>query len=339
MKDHLGVAIVGAGKAGTNLGTVLTVCPAAEVVRVVSRTEASARRLAERLGVDRFGTDLDEALEDGGVDAVVIATPDKFHCAQAVAAAKAGKHILCEKPMCNSEAEAETMIQAARDAGVTLMIGFSDRFNQPCLEAKERIDAGEIGEPVMILARRAHPKFIVRGRDWLNDTETGGVLNYAGTHNIDMICWFMNSRPVRVYAEMGRLVLEGQDFTDSAVMTFRFENGGVGALYESFGYPDPYPHGVDRSIEVLGKKGRLLVDLMRQPLTINSETGFQVHDAMTWPMVEGKLGGALLAEAEHFVQAVAENRPVMTPGESGLRAIRLARAAHEAFRTGRAAEV
>lgn len=335
MTEPVGIAVVGAGKAGRNLADAFGECPGARVVRIVSRTEASARGLAEAVGTDRFGTDLAEALADAEVHAVVIATPDRFHCEQTVAAVRAGKHVLCEKPMCSSEAEAEAMIAAAGEAGVTLMIGFSDRFNQPCLEAKERIDAGEIGAPVMILARRCHPRSLVRGRDWLNDAETGGVLNYAGTHNIDLICWFMNSRPERVYAEMGRLVLT-QDFTDCAVMTFRFENGGVAALYESFAYPDSYAHPVDRSIEILGKSGSLKVDLMRQPLSVYSEKGYHIHDAITWPRVEGRIGGALLAEAGHFVAAVSEGRAVMTPGETGLLAIRIAQAARKACESGRA---
>ena len=339
MSDPLGIAIVGAGKAGGNLALAFQGCSGAEVVRVVSRTEASVRRLADALGIDRFGTCLDDALADDDVQAVVVATPDKFHCQQTVAAATAGKHVLCEKPMCRSQAEAEAMIRAAAQAGVTLMVGFTERFNQPCLEAKQRIVDGEIGTPVMILARRCHPKFIVRGREWLNDAETGGVLNYAGTHNIDLICWYMASRPVRVYAEMGQLVLKEQNFTDCAVVTFRFENRGIATLYESFAYPDPYPHGVDRSIEILGTEGCLKVDLMRQPLTVHSREGLKLGDAVTWPRVEGQLGGAILAEAEHFVRAIQAGTAVMTPGETGLTAIRIAEAAREAFETGCAVSV
>ena len=340
MKTPLGIAVIGAGKAGTNLSHALATCPDAAVVRIVSRTEASARRLADALGIDRFGTDLAEALADPAVDAVIVATPDKFHCEHAVAAARAGKHVLCEKPMCRSEAEAEQMIAAAADAGVKLMIGFTERYNQPCAEAKARIDAGEIGTPVMIHARRCHPKALVRSRDWLTDAETGGVLNYAGTHNIDLVCWLMGRRPVRVYAEMGQLVLDKtQSFTDCAVMTFLFEHGGIATLYESFAYPEPYPHGVDRSIEVLGTTGCLLVDLMRQPLTLHTPDGARLADSCTWPRMNGQLGGAIVAEATHFVRAVLDDTPVLTPGETGLLTIRIANAAREAATTGRAVAV
>jgi len=332
----LGIAIVGAGKAGRNMAHAVAASHTAEVIHVVSRTPQSAERLAAEVQAEHHGTDLDAALSDPRVEAVYVASPDRFHCEQTLAAVRARKHVLCEKPMCRSTGEAERMIRAAAEAGVTLMVGFSERFMQPCREAKERIAGGEIGTPVMILARRCHPKSIVRGRDWLTDTETGGVLDYAGTHNMDLICWYMDSPPVRVYAEMGQLVLREQGFTDCAVVTFQFQNGGIAALYESFAYPDPYPHSVDRSIEILGTRGRLMLDLMRQPLSVDAESGFHVADAVAWPRVEGRLCGALVEEINHFVRAIRNGDPVLTPGAAGLQAMRIAEAAHEACRTGRA---
>jgi len=142
-----------------------------------------------------------------------------------------------------------------------------------------------------------------------------------------------------VYAETGRLVLRDREFTDCAVMTFRFEHGGLAVLYESFAYPDPYPHGVDRSIEVLGTHGALTVDLMRQPLALHTERGYEISDAVTWPETDGRPGGAIRAEAEHFVRAVQEGTPVLTPGEAGLLAIRLAGAARQAAQSGQAVAV
>ena len=188
----------------------------------------------------------------------------------------------------------------------------------------------------MILARRCHPKYIVRGRSWLNDNETGGVLNYAGTHNIDLICWLMDAAPERVYSEMGQLVLENQNFTDCAVMTFRFPDNKIAALYESFAYPDPYPHGVDRSIEVLGKKGSLKIDFMHQPLSIHSDKGFSIADSVTWPRINNQLSGALINEVNHFIDSVIENKPVLTSGKAGLLAIRIANAAKQAAQSGQA---
>ena len=333
------IGIIGCGKAGTNFGLALLNCGSAQVRSVASRTEASARKLADQLPSCTWTTDYGNVLADGDIDGVIVATPDKVHCEMVVAAARAGKHVLCEKPMCNSVDEADRMIAAADEAGVLLMIGFTERYAVPYQDAKRRIESGEIGEPKMILARRCHPKAIVRSRDWLNDRETGGVLNYAGTHNIDMICWLMGGPVRRVYAEMGQLVLEGRDFTDCAVMTFLFENGSIATLYESFAYPSPYPHGVDRSVEVLGTRGVIRVDMMRQPVESIGEEGMMLGDSVTWPPEGQGLGGAIRAEAQHFVQCILSGARPLSAGEDGRRAIVLAQAAREAARTGQAVEV
>lgn len=335
MDGTLKLAISGAGKAGTLLARALRQHPRAEVVRICSGSVASAETLAEELGVADFGNEYAHVAADPRVDAVVVASPNRFHCEQTVSALHAGKHVYCEKPMCNTRDEAREMLGAAAACGKVLMVGFTERFNQPFIEAKARIDRGEIGRPVMILARRCHPKFIVRGRDWLNDRETGGVVNYAGTHNLDLVCWLMGSEPIRLYAESGRLVLPAeQQFTDSAVMTLKFSNGSIAALYESFGYPDPYPQGCDRSIEVLGTAGCIKLDMMRQPLNVFSSGGYEVADALTWPWTSGEVEGAVRSIVSHFVAAVLDGMPVLTDGEAGMRALRLAEAANLAAATG-----
>jgi predicted dehydrogenase len=191
----------------------------------------------------------------------------------------------------------------------------------------------------MILARRCHPRSVVRGRHWLNDRETGGVLNYAGTHNIDLICWYMGGAPERVYGEMGQLILSGQNFTDCAVMTFKFPDGGIAVVYESFAYPENYPHGVDRSIEILGDRGLIKVDLMAQPLRIHTSGGYAVADSLTWPEEAYGLGGAIQAEAAAFLECIRKGTAPMTGGEEGKLSIRIAAAAREASQSGRSVVV
>jgi predicted dehydrogenase len=298
--------------------------------------EESAKAAAVEFGAASWSADYRRITENPDLDGVIVASPDRFHCEQVVAAAQAGKHVLCEKPMCRDIEEADRMIDAARERSVVLMVGFTERYNHPCMDAKARIARGEIGKPRMILARRCHPRSIVRGRKWLNDAETGGVLNYAGTHNIDLICWLMGAQPDRIYAEMGQLILAGQDFTDCAVMTFRFRDSGVAVLYETFAYPSPYPQGVDRSIEVLGDKGVLHIDFLSQPLKAYTENGYSVGDAVTWPSFEGHIEGALLNELRHFIGCVRSSGRPDTGGEEGKLAIRIANAAREAAHSGQA---
>jgi predicted dehydrogenase len=333
--SRIGVGLVGAGKAGSNFAQALQgLSEQARIIGLCTAHGETAREAARRFQAQVGTDDLSQLIERADVEAVIVASPDRYHCEQVIAAAGAGKHVLCEKPMCRNVEEAERMIAACRDSGVILMIGFTDRFNQPCLEAKRRIEAGEIGVPRMILARRCHPRSVVRGRRWLNDGETGGVLNYAGTHNIDLICWYMGGAPERVHAEMGQLILEGQNFTDCAVMTFRFPDGGIAALYETFAYPENYPHGVDRSVEILGDKGVIKIDLMSQPLMIHTAGGYSLADSLTWPEDSRGLDGALRAEVEHFLDCIRDGKRPMTGGEEGKLAIRIASAARRASESG-----
>ncbi len=334
--EDVGIGIIGGGKAGRNFALAIRSCAGAEVRTFCTRSEDSARAAAESCGVPGWTADYRSMLGDPDIHAVIVATPDEFHCEHTVLAAQARKHVLCEKPMCRTPAEADRMIGAARESGVILMIGFTERYSHPCAEAKRRIDAGEIGTPRMMFARRCHPLSVLRGRAWVNDDETGGVLNYAGPHNIDLVCWLMGGAPERVYGEMGQLILKDQNFTDCAVMTFRFPNGSIAALYETFAYPGTYPHGVDRNIEILGDSGVLHVDFMSQPLKVFSDAGYQVADSVTWPMGERGIQGTLLAEVEHFVGCVREGKTPLTKGEDGKLAMRIALAAREAASTGKA---
>ena len=340
MSDEvIGIGIIGGGKAGRNFAMAIRSCAGAGVRMFCTRHEESARAAAESCGVAAWTTDYRTLLRDPEVRAVIVATPDEFHCEHTVLAARAKKHVLCEKPMCRSEEEADRMIGAARECGVILMIGFTERYSHPCAEAKRRIDAGEIGTPRMMFARRCHPRSVLRNRAWINDDETGGVLNYAGPHNIDLICWLMGGAPERVYGEMGQLILKDQNFTDCAVMTFRFSNGSIAALYETFAYPGTYPHGVDRNIEILGDQGVLHVDFMSQPLQAFTDEGHQVADSITWPASDHGIQGALLAEVEHFIQCVRDGRTPLTTGEDGKLAMRIALAARKAADTGTAISI
>ncbi len=339
VKAKVRVAVIGGGKAGRNLGVAFQVAENAEVKVFCTRHEQSAREAAEYCHVGRWTTDLASIMADDSIDAVVVASPDEFHCEQTVMAAQAKKHVLCEKPMCRSLAEADRMIDEAERNDVLLMVGFTERFCHPCTEAKKRIDEGEIGKPRMILARRCHPRSVIRDRVWLNDQETGGVLNYAGTHNIDLICWFMDSPPQRVYAEMGQLILTGQNFTDCAVVTFKFPDGAIATLYETFAYPGKYPQSVDRNIEILGDQGVIHIDFMSQPLQVFSPARHQIVDSVTWPVVDGRIGGAILAEVEHFVKCILTGSRPLTTGFDGRMALQIALAAQEAADKGRAVTI
>ena len=138
-EQKIGIGIIGAGKAGRNFALALKDSKEARIIDFCTCHERTAREAAQKFGASRWTDDLSGLLRDPEVDAVIVASPDEYHCEQVVDAAQAGKHVLCEKPMCRTVEEADRMIAAAEKNGVVLMVGFTDRFNQPCLEAKKRI--------------------------------------------------------------------------------------------------------------------------------------------------------------------------------------------------------
>src|SRR5438552_12106049 len=122
--------------------------PAGELVAVANWRQESARTLAERFSIPMVTTSWEELVQDRNIDAVVIATPNALHAPQAVACLRAGKHVLVEKPMARTVAEADEMIRAARQAGTSLMVAHCWRFREEVRSLRRRIVAGELGEIV-----------------------------------------------------------------------------------------------------------------------------------------------------------------------------------------------
>ena len=196
----LQVVLAGAGRAGANHALHLAEhVPAASIAGVVDADADSARALAESARLRRRTPDLEEAIERTPFDAVVIATPTFTHRDLAVTAAAAGKHVFCEKPMAITERECDEMAEAAERAGVVLQIGFMRRFQPEFVEARRRIEAGEIGDPMVI-------KSLTRGPGlpppWAWDLKTSnGMLAEVNSHDFDCVRWLMGSEITRVYAE------------------------------------------------------------------------------------------------------------------------------------------
>ena len=172
--------------------------------------------------------DYRDALRDGAVDAVVVATPSAWHCEIVVAAAQAGKHVLCEKPMAMHAAECDRMLDATGQAGTTLQIGFMRRFDAGFVAAKQRVDAGEIGRVVSVKSLTHGPTI---PKPWMYDIGTSnGPLSEVNSHDIDTVRWLSGSEFEEVYAIAGNYRSPDArerfpDFYDNVILTARLANG------------------------------------------------------------------------------------------------------------------
>jgi scyllo-inositol 2-dehydrogenase (NAD+) len=326
------VALVGAGRAGAvHAANLADYAARAVVVAVVDERREAAEELARRFGVSAF-TDLEETLD--AVDAVVISAPTFVHRDLAVRAAEAGKHVFCEKPMALTVAECDEMIAAAGRAGVVLQVGFMRRFQQEFVEARRRIEAGDVGQPMVI-------KSLTRGPGlpppWAWDIErSNGLLAEVTSHDFDCVRWLTGAEIERVYAEVTHFKgrergVDADDFYDSAVVTLRFDTGAVGTIDGTC----PADYGYDARVEVVCSEGLLVVGDLRGAAIVevrDRDVGAVMPIHRTWP---DRFGQAYRAEIRAFVDcALAGEAPAVT-GADGRAAVAAVRAANRSWREGR----
>jgi predicted dehydrogenase len=328
--SRLRVAVIGAGRAGALHGRNLADYAAhAEVVAVVDERPDVAAALAGELGAAPFGA-LDEALDRAPPDAVVIATPTFTHRELAVRAAEAGKHVFCEKPMALSIDECDAMIAAAEAAGVVLQIGFMRRFQPEFVEARRRIEAGDVGEPMVV-------KSLTRGPGlpppWAWDLErSNGMLAEVNSHDFDCVRWLVGSDIERVYVETANKKgaargVESLDFYDNAVVSLRFACGAIGTIDGTC----PADYGYDARVEVVGSEGLLVIgDLCGQPIVEarDREVGSVTPLHRSWPE---RFEQGYRDEIRSFVAAALNGGQPAVTGEDGRHAVRAVLAANRSW--------
>jgi predicted dehydrogenase len=328
--SRLRVALVGAGRAGfVHAGNLADYAARAEVVAVVDER----REAAEALGAS---TSLDEALER--CDAVVISAPTFTHRDLAVRAAEAGKHVFCEKPMALTLAECDDMTEAAERAGVVLQIGFMRRFQPEFVEARRRIEAGDVGEPMVI-------KSLTRGPGlpppWAWDLErSNGMLAEVNSHDFDTVRWLVASEIERVYAEVANVKgaargVDTEGFYDNAVVSLRFKGGAIGTIDGTC----PADYGYDARVEIVCSEGLLVVgDLRGQALVEvrDRDVGTVTPLHRTW---SDRFRDAYRAEIRSFVDSTLDSSEPLVSGADGRAAVAGVLAANRSWQEGRPVEV
>lgn len=325
-----GICLVGAGRAGMiHARNFCSQVPGFAVVSVVDPSEEAAQRACQELGSARSFSDYREAFDDPAVDGVVVVTPTKYHRDIVIAAAAAGKHILCEKPMAMDEAECRQMIQAAESAKVTLQIGFMRRFDASFLAAKEAVDAGQIGEVVLV-------KSLTRGpstpQPWMYDiTKSNGPLAEVNSHDIDTVHWFTGSTFEELYAVAGNYRCPEAresypDFYDNVVLTGRLRNGTQGAIDGAQGVG----YGYDARVEILGADGVIyLGDTNQGGMLYANRSGNKVRPFIkSWT---GLFEQAYLEEDRHFAACVRGDAEPRVTGLDGLNAVRVVAAGNHSI--------
>lgn len=335
MANEISVCVVGTGRAGmVHARNFRWHVPYARLEAVVDVDPERARKAAAQLDLgDRNYVSLEQALDSTPIDAVVITTPTFTHAELAVQAAQAGKHLLCEKPMALTLEECDRMLEAAHQAGVILQMAFMRRFDPTFLAAKEQIDAGLIGKPLLLRSLTRGPSL---PPPWAWDLRTSnGLLGEVNSHDFDTIRWLGGGNYTSIYAQAGALkaaYLREQypEFYDTAVVCLRLDSGALGMLDGIC----PVDYGYDARAEVVGSEGVLLIGELRAgALTrVTREAGLVERHFLSW---RDRFAQAYLNEDTHFVDCIRGQGQVAVGGYDGRCAVEAVLAANESIRTGK----
>lgn len=339
-----GFGIIGCGMISKFHAKAIADIEGAELVACYNPTADRAEKLAAEFQMAAY-TDLDQMLAHPGLDIVTICSPSGAHAEPCVAAARAGKHVIVEKPLDVTAERCEQMIEACQQAGVQLATIFPSRFHQSSRLLKEAVDLGRFGRLVLgdayvkwFRTQQYYDSGAWRGT-WQLDG--GGALMNQAIHSVDLLLWFMG--PVQeVAAHTATLAHERIEVEDVATATLKFASGALGVIEATTaGYP-----GSLKRIELSGSKGTAILeeeDIIKWEFAETDPRDEQLRQEM---MGKTKTGGgaadpAAIGHHAHaalfrdFLEAVEQNRPPAIDGHEGKKSVELILAIYESARTGK----
>lgn len=331
MKEQVKVALIGCGRVAEVHAKALSELPHTKLAAVVDIKPERAQRFGKVYNCGNVLTDYKEALRDPQIDAVEICTPHYLHAPIAIDAARAGKHILTEKPMAISVADADAMIAEAKKAGVELGVIFQNRYNDASVAIKQAIEEGKLGKLLgtrMFLTWNRSDEYY-KGSDWKGtwDKEGGGVLIDQAIHTMDLMQWFMGDIK-EIEAKYYTRAHDYIQVDDVAEGTLKFANGAVGFIYANCAYPYDAPI----FLEVYGDKGLAQLHGDVATIRVGNETTTVVQQA---DEVVGKRywGFSHERQISYFYEDVLAGRTPQIHGLAGKTAMAMVLAMYHSSRS------
>ncbi|MDR1949830.1 MAG: inositol 2-dehydrogenase [Spirochaetaceae bacterium] len=331
MRDTLGIGVIGAGRIGRiHAGNIARFIPRAKLegivdIKLSGEQETWAKELGARI-ISRNPVDL---LEDSAIDAVLICSSTDTHADLAISAARAGKHIFCEKPIDLTVSKVKAALEAVKNAGVKLQIGFNRRFDHNFRRIRELSLAGEVGEIQLVRISSRDPAppppAYVAG--------SGGIFIDMMIHDFDMARFQAGSEITEVYAA-GAVLIDPEigraGDVDTALVTLRFANGALGVIDNS----RKAVYGYDQRVEVFGSAGAAATE-NDLPNTVKLSNAAGVTGEKPLYFFLERYKGAFIDEINAFTEAVLQDTAVPVSGEDGLEDLYAALAAGKSLKEKR----
>ena len=311
--------------------------PGAKMVAACDIIPERAEQIAGQYGVKAYGS-IDDFLGHDGMDAVAVLTPSGFHAEHTIAAAKAGKHVVVEKPMALRLDDADAMIKVCDKNGVKLFVVKQNRFNVPVVKLREALDAGRFGKLILgtVRVRWCRPQSYYDQDDWRGTWKyDGGVLTNQASHHVDLLEWMMgdvesvHARSINALAKI--------ETEDTAVATLKFTSGALGVIEATTAVR---PNDLEGSVSILGERGSVEI------------AGFAVNKIRTWQFSDqlpidneviekysvnppNVYGFGHHAYYQHVVDCLNYDRAGLVDGLEGRKSLELISALYESIETGR----
>ena len=329
MSKKLKIGIIGAGRIGKlHANNLVNRVPDAELIAISDVYAPAAKELAEKLNVPNWYDDYHKILENPDVEAVFICSSTDTHSPISIEAARAGKHIFCEKPIDHDLDKIKVVLEEVKKAGVKYQVGFNRRFDRNFKHVHEVVQSGGIGDVqiVKVTSRdpEAPPLSYVK--------VSGGIFVDMTIHDFDMVRYLSGSEVTEVSAVGACLVnpeIGAAGDVDTCIITLRFANGALGVIDNS----RQAVYGYDQRIEVFGSKGCITADNETPNNTTLYTAEGVTKEKPLWFFLE-RYNDAFIAEENAFVDACLHDHPTAVGAFDGLQPVRIAIAAKESCEKG-----
>lgn len=326
MRKKLNVGIIGAGRiANVHAETIAFGIPQATLLAVTDINRKAAEDLALRCGIPRVVESAADIVRDPGIEAVLICSSTETHSGFVVAAAQAGKHIFCEKPIDLTLDKIDRALEAVKKAGVKLQIGFNRRFDANFARVRKAVASGEIGTPHLmhIISRDPEPPPIEYVK------VCGGMFLDMTIHDFDMARFLIGDEVEEIYTAGAVLVdpeIGKAGDIDTALIVLRFRNGVIGTIDNS----RKAVYGYDQRVEILGSKGAIST-LNNYPNQAVISTAESVRRDLPLNFFMERYTESFATELRAFVEAVLEDKPTPVTGIDGRIPVVMALAARKSY--------
>ena len=329
MKRKLKIGLLGVGRMGRVYAhDLMRNLAGAELVAIADTVAPRAQAAAEEFGVARWYAEPHALIADKGVEAVLIVTPTNTHQELVLAAAQAGKAIFCEKPLALTLEAALAMQHAITQHRVFFQMGFMRRFDKGYAAAKQKLEAGEIGAPIMFRATSRDP--FAPSVEYANPQNSGGLILDMGIHDFDLARWLVGE--IAEVSAVGNALacpeLQSVGDIDSAIISLKFHKGQIGVV----DLTRNGVYGYDIATEIVGTHGTLRVGYLRETPVLVMKQNHIAHDVV--PYFMERFAQAYPTQLQNFVVNVLNDREPPITIADGIAALRVALAATQALQRG-----